>query len=282
MTSGERFAWFTRQVVRNVPAALAIIVLLLLIVVSLEPRWFTGRDPYRLDPVNRLLAPSTSYLLGTDEMGRDIYARIVYGTRLTLGAAVVAVALAALVGGAAGLIAGYAGGWLDEIIMRTTDVFLAFPPLVLAMAVVAALGQDLVNSVLGLAGIWWAQYARLMRSRVLEIKALEYVLSARATGLGRARILIRHVAPNGLAPLTVKASIDMGLVVIMLSALSFMGLGAKPPVPEWGAMITTGRKYLLDYWWVPTFPGFAIFVSVLAFNLLGDWIRDLMDPRTQA
>jgi peptide/nickel transport system permease protein len=270
-----------RQLGRNVPAALGTVVILLLLAVSLQPRWFTARDPYRLDPVNRLLAPGAAYPLGTDEMGRDIYTRIVYGARLTLGAAVLAVALAAVVGALVGLVVGYVGGWIDEVAMRATDIVLAFPPLVLAMAVVAALGQDLMNSVLGLAGIWWAQYARLMRGRVLEIKAREFVLSARATGLGRARILFRHVAPNGLAPMTVKASIDMGLVVIMLSALSFMGLGAKPPIPEWGAMITTGRKYLLDYWWVPTFPGFAIFVSVLAFNLLGDWLRDVMDPRAQ-
>jgi len=282
VTRGRGLGWLAHKLGRNVPASLGALVILLLLVVSAEPRWFTARDPYRLDPVNRLLPPSAIYPLGTDEMGRDIYTRIVYGARLTLGAAVLAVALATLAGGIVGLLAGYAGGWFDEIVMRTTDVFLAFPPLVLAMAIVAALGQDLVNSVLGLAGIWWAQYARLMRSRALEIKAQEYVLGARATGVSRLRILVRHVAPNGLAPLTVKASIDMGLVVVMLSALSFMGLGAKPPIPEWGAMITTGRKYLLDYWWVPTFPGFAIFVSVLAFNVLGDWIRDVMDPRAQA
>jgi len=264
------------------PAAFSAVVILLLLVVSAEPRWFTSRDPYRLDSVNRLLPPSVTYPLGTDEMGRDIYTRIVHGARLTLGAAVLAVVLASLVGGVIGLGAGYVGGWFDEVVMRTTDVVLAFPPLVLALAIGAALGQSLMNSVLGLAGIWWAQYARLVRSRALEIKAREYVLGARATGGSHARILVRHVAPNTAAPLTVKASIDMGLVVIMLSALSFMGLGAKPPIPEWGAMITTGRRYLLDYWWVPTFPGFAIFVSVLAFNVLGDWIRDMMDPRTQS
>ncbi len=224
-----------RQLGRNVPAALVALVILLLLVVSLDPRWFTARDPYRLDPVNRLLPPSATYLLGTDEMGRDIYTRIVYGTRLTLGAAVLAVTLATVAGGLVGLLAGYAGGWFDEVVMRTTDVFLAFPPLVLAMAIVAALGQDLVNSVLALAGIWWAQYARLMRSRVLEIKAQEYVLGARATGVGRPRILFRHIAPSCPALLTVKASIDMGLVVIMLSALSFTGLGAKPLIPERGA-----------------------------------------------
>jgi peptide/nickel transport system permease protein len=279
MTRERSLVWLARRLGRDVPATLGAAVILLLLVVSVEPRWFTTHDPYRLDPVNRLRAPSATYPLGTDEMGRDIYTRIVYGARLTLGAAVLAVGLAALAGGTVGLLAGYVSGWVDEVVMRATDIFLAFPPLVLAMAIVAALGQDLVNSVVGLAGIWWAQYARLMRSRALEIKAQEYVLSARATGLGHARILVRHVAPNGLAPLLVKVSIDMGLVVIMLSALSFMGLGAKPPVPEWGAMITTGRRYLLDYWWVPTFPGFAIFVSVLAFNVVGDWIRDVTDPR---
>ena len=282
MSAADALRRFRRRPGRNVPAALGGIVIAVLLLVSLEPRWFSERDPYRLDPVQRLLPPSGVNVLGTDKMGRDIYTRIVYGTRLTLGAAVLAVALATLVGAMMGLTAGYFGGWFDEVVMRVADIFLAFPPLILAMAIVAALGQSLVNSVLGVSGIWWAQYARLMRSRVLEIKEQEFILGARATGVSHARMLARHVVPNGLAPVIVKASIDMGLAVIMLSALSFMGLGAKPPIPEWGAMITTGRRYLLDYWWVPTFPGFAIFLSVLAFNLVGDWIRDVMDPRSQA
>ncbi len=268
------------RAVRNPLVALALLVVGLLVVVSLRPGWFTERDAYRINPIERLKAPSAIYPLGTDEMGRDIYTRIVHGAHLTLGVAVLAVAIACVAGTAIGLGAGYHGGWVDGAVMRVTDIFLAFPPLILAMAIVASLGQSMFNSVLGVSGIWWAQYARLVRARVLEIKEQEYVLSARALGGGHARILARHVIPNGLAPVIVKASIDLGLAILMLSALSFMGLGAKPPIPEWGAMITTGRNYFLDYWWVATFPGLAIFVTVLAFNVLGDWIRDVLDPRT--
>jgi peptide/nickel transport system permease protein len=265
---------------RNPLVAGAIVVVGLLVVMSARPGWFTDRDPYRIDPIERLKAPSTANPFGTDEMGRDIYTRIVHGTHLTLGLAALVVALSTIVGTAIGLFAGYCGRWVDEVVMRVTDVFLAFPPLILAMAIVASLGQSMLNSVLGVSGIWWAQYARLVRTRVLELKEQEFVLGARALGSGHARLLMRHVVPNGLAPVIVKASIDLGLAILMLSALSFMGLGAKPPIPEWGAMITTGRNYFLDYWWVPTFPGLAIFVTVLAFNLLGDWVRDVLDPRS--
>lgn len=268
------------RAVRNPLVVAALLVVGLLVVVSLRPGWFTSRDPYRINPIERLKPPGAAYVLGTDETGRDIYTRIVYGAHLTLGLAVLAVALAGLAGTAIGLVAGYYGRWLDEAVMRVTDIFLAFPPLILAMAIVAALGQSLFNSVLGVSGIWWAQYARLVRSRVREITEQEYAVSARALGAGHVRLILHHVIPNGLAPVIVKASIDLGLAILMLSALSFMGLGAKPPIPEWGAMITTGRNYFLDYWWVPTFPGLAIFVTVLAFNVLGDWIRDLLDPRT--
>lgn len=265
---------------RNPLVVAAFLVVGLLVVVSLQPGWFTDREPYRINPIDRLKAPNAVHVLGTDEMGRDLYTRIVHGAHLTLGLAVLAVAIATVVGTAIGVTAGYYGRWLDEMVMRVTDIFLAFPPLILAMAIVASLGQSMFNSVLGVSGIWWAQYARLVRTRVLEIKEQEYVVGARALGAGHARMLLRHVIPNGLAPVIVKASIDLGLAILMLSALSFMGLGAKPPIPEWGAMITSGRNYFLDYWWVPTFPGLAIFVTVLAFNVLGDWIRDVLDPRT--
>lgn len=268
------------RALRNPLVVTALVIVGLLVVVCLRPGWFTSRDPYRINPIERLKPPSAVYVLGTDETGRDIYTRIVHGAHLTVGLAGLAVALAGLAGTTVGLLAGYCGRRLDEAVMRVTDIFLAFPPLILAMAIVAALGQSLFNSVLGVSGIWWAQYARLVRSRVLEIMQQEYVMSARALGAGHVRLLLHHVIPNGLAPVVVKASIDLGLAILMLSALSFMGLGAKPPIPEWGAMITTGRNYFLDYWWVPTFPGLAIFVTVLAFNVLGDWIRDLLDPRT--
>lgn len=256
------------------------LTVLLLGLVSVRPEWFTAADPYRLDPIHRLLPPGAEYPLGTDEMGRSIYARIVYGARLTVSLALLTVALAATVGTLIGVIAAYYGRWVDEVAMRVTDVFLAFPPLILAMAIVASLGQSLFNSMLGLSGVWWAQYARFVRAQVMDVKVREFVVGAQATGVGRLRLLIRHVLPNAVTPVLVKASVDIGSTMLMLAGLSFMGLGAKPPIPEWGAMITTGRTYFLDYWWVPTFPGLAIFVSVVVFNIIGDWVRDITDPRS--
>jgi len=178
-----------------------------------------------------------------------------------------------------GILSGYIGGWVDELIMRLNDVFLAFPALILAMAIAAALGPSLENAIIAMVVIWWPRYARVSRGQVLAIREIDYVTSARALGASPVRIMIRHILPNCISPIVVQATLDLGEVVLTAATLSFIGFGAQPPVPEWGAMISVGRNFIRDYWWYPTFPGLAILVTVMGFNLLGDAVRDALDPR---
>ncbi|MBI3454924.1 MAG: ABC transporter permease [Candidatus Rokubacteria bacterium] len=245
------------------------------------PELFTGRDPNAIDFRARLLPPSLAHPLGTDENGRDLWARLVHGARPTLFSAISLILLAASVGTLAGLVIGYAGRWTDEVLMRVTEFFLAFPQLVWALAIAAVLGRGLANCVLALSVTWWAQYARLMRAQALVYREKEFILGARALGQRHWRILLAHLLPNCLSPVLVKATIDLSLAILLLAALSFLGVGAQPPLPEWGSMVTVGRKYLLDYWWYATFPGLAIFVTVLAFNVLGERVRDVLDPNSR-
>jgi len=256
-------------------------ILLLLAAMAIGPRLFAGRDPNAIDFRDRLQPPSLAHPLGTDENGRDLWARVVHGARPTLAAAVSLILLAAGAGSFAGMAIGFAGRRADEALMRVTEFFLAFPQLVWALALTAVMGRSLTNCVLALSVTWWAQYARLMRAQVLVYKEREFVLMARALGERRGRILWRHLLPNCVSPVLVKATIDLSLAILFLAALSFLGVGAQPPMPEWGAMVTIGRKYLLDYWWYATFPGLAIFVTVLAFNILGERVRDVLDPTSK-
>ncbi len=264
---------------RNIPSVVGALVVLCLGVVALFPAWFASADPYELNAERRLLPPSTANWLGTDEVGRDLYARIVYGSRVSLRAGLTVVLIAAGVGTLLGGAAGYWGRALDEVIMRVVDILISFPPLIMAMALVAALGPSLDHAALALSVIWWPQYARLMRGQVLSVSKVAFVEAAVAAGVAPWRLLWRHIFPNCWGPLAVKCTLDVGYVILLLAALSFIGLGAKPPTPEWGALITTGRQYLLDYWWYPTFPGFAIFLVVMGFNLMGDGLRDVLDPQ---
>jgi peptide/nickel transport system permease protein len=227
----------------------------------------------------RLAPPGPGYLLGTDELGRDILTRLVHGARVSLVAGLVIVVMAAAAGCGVGAVAAYGSRVADRILMRTADVFLAFPTLVLAMALVAALGPGLFNAMIAVAVVSWPGYARLMRAQVLAGLAQPYVEAAVGLGAGSRRVLVRHILPNCAAPVMVKMTMDAGFAILITASLSFIGLGAQPPTPEWGAMITTGRRYLLDQWWYPTTPGAAIFVTVLGFSLLGDGLRDLTDPR---
>jgi peptide/nickel transport system permease protein len=256
-------------------------VVLLLAAMTAAPGLFTARDPNAIAFVARLQAPSFAHPLGTDENGRDLWARVVYGTRPTLIAALSLIALASGVGTLAGLVVGSAGRRADEALMRVTEFFLAFPQLIWALALTSVLGRGLVNCVLALALTWWAQYARLMRAQVLVYREREFILSARALGQRGWKILLRHLLPNCVSPVLVKATIDISLAILLLAALSFLGVGAQPPLPEWGAMVTIGRKYLLDYPWYATFPGLAIFLTVLAFNVLGERVRDALDPASR-
>ena len=248
---------------------------------TLAPQLFTGRDPNAIVFMERLQPPSLAHPFGTDENGRDLWARVVHGARPTLTAAVALILISLVVGSLAGLVIGYAGRRADEVLMRVTEFFLAFPQVVWALAIASVIGRGLVVCVLALSLTWWAQYARLMRAQVLVYKEREFILASRALGQRAWWILLRHLLPNCFSPVLVKATIDVSLAILLLAALSFLGVGAQPPMPEWGAMVTIGRKYLLDYPWYATFPGLAIFVVVLAFNILGERVRDALDPASR-
>jgi len=236
-------------------------------------------DPLAQDLASRLQPPSQAHWLGTDQLGRDLLSRILYGARISLIVGVVVVALAGALGTFVGLIAGYTAGLADEGLMRLTEVFLAFPPLILAMAIAGALGPSLGNAIIAIAAVTWAVYARLSRGQVLSLRRREYVEAARAIGAGRTRIIARHLLPNAIAPLLVQASFDMGSAIISAAGLSFIGFGAQPPTPEWGVMISEGRNFISTEPWLSLFPGLAILLTVGAFNLLGDALRDTLDPR---
>lgn len=256
-------------------------MLVVAVAMAVAPQLFTSRDPNAIAFLERLRPPSVAHPLGTDENGRDLWARVVFGTRPTLAAGVSVIALSLVVGSAAGLAVGYAGPRADEPLMRVIEFFLAFPQVIWALAIATVMGRGLVVCVLALALTWWAQYARLMRAQVLVVKEREFVLASRALGQRAWRILLRHLLPNCVSTVLVKATIDVSLAILLLAALSFLGVGAQPPSPEWGAMVTIGRKYLLDYPWYATFPGLAIFLVVLAFNILGERVRDALDPTSK-
>jgi peptide/nickel transport system permease protein len=217
--------------------------------------------------------------MGTDDGGRDILARIIFGTRSSLLTALGILAMASVTGTAIGLAAGYFGGWVDEVLMRVTDMFLAFPALVLAMGMAATLGPSLFNAMLATAVVWWPWYARLVRGQALHLKHEAFVDAARVSGASAFRITVHHILRNCLTPIIVQMSLDIGYAILTLASLSFIGLGAQPPTPEWGSMVSLGRDYFLEQWWMVTFPGLAIFLSVMAFNLLGDGLQEALSPR---
>jgi peptide/nickel transport system permease protein len=227
----------------------------------------------------RLEPPGAPFWFGTDNVGRDIFSRVLMGTGLALRIGIVIIFLASVIGVTIGALAGFFGGWTDDLLMRITDIFLTVPALVLAIAVTAALGKGILNVMIGISLVWWPGFARLTRSLVLSLREEVYVEAARSTGTRQSSILFRHILPNILSPIIVKMSTDFGFAVLTAAALGFIGLGAQPPTPEWGAMINAGRNYFPDDWWVSTFPGMAIFLMVFSWNLLGDGIRDLLDPR---
>jgi peptide/nickel transport system permease protein len=256
-------------------------VLLMLLVIAAAPGLFTSVDPNQNSMRERLRAPSVAHPFGTDEFGRDLWSRVVHGTRNSLVAGLGTVALALIVGTAIGLVAGLGGARLDNALMRVVDVFLAFPYLALAIAVGAILGRSLPHAMIALAVAWWPQYARLMRGQVLAVKGADFVQGARASGAGSVRVALVHVMPNAIAPVFVKASLDVGYAILAVAGLSFLGLGVAPPTPEWGALIATGRNYMFRAWWYLTFPGLAIFLTVMACNLFGDGLRDWFDPHLE-
>ncbi|MFN6954158.1 MAG: nickel transporter permease [Acetobacteraceae bacterium] len=265
---------------QNRLALLGLGIVLLLVVVAAFAPWIATHDPYEQNLAQRLLPPGAAgHWLGTDEFGRDIFSRIVYGARITLLIVVLVAAIAAPIGLVVGTAAGYLGGVVDAVLMRVTDVFLAFPSLILALAFVAALGPGIENAIIAIALTSWPPYARMARAETLTIRNSDYIAVARMQGAGTWRILLGHVMPLCVASVIVRVTLDMAGIILTAAGLGFLGLGAQPPMAEWGAMISAGRRYVLDQWWVATIPGIAIILVSLAFNLLGDGLRDVMDPR---
>jgi peptide/nickel transport system permease protein len=229
----------------------------------------------------KLRPPSASHPFGTDEVGRDIYSRVMMGTRLSLQIGLIIIFVAMGIGIPLGIIAGFVGGWVNEVIMRVTDIFLSLPGLLLALAIVGALGPGIKNAMLALSIVWWPGYVRLVQGKTLSLREEAFVEAAKSIGTSKRRIIFSHILPNCTSPIIVKASMDMGMAILFAANLGFIGVGAQPPEPEWGAMISTGRNYLPDQWWMATFPGLAILITVLGFNLLGDGLRDILDPQSR-
>jgi peptide/nickel transport system permease protein len=261
---------------------LAIIVVLLLIAIFGPffvpyPEDVTGA----LNMTQRLKAPSAEHFFGTDQAGRDVFTRVIVGARVSLVAGLVVILLAFTVGTLLGALAGFFGGRVNEAIMRLTDIFLTIPDLILAMAFAAALGAGLLNVMIAVSLVWWPGYCRLARANVVALRGAQFAEAAESIGASRRRVLFTHILPNAFPTILVKASMDIGFAVLTTAALGFIGLGTQPPTPDWGVMIADGRKYLREAWWFSTFPGIAILLTVLAFNLLGDGLRDVMDPRSR-
>lgn len=258
-----------------------VIVLILIAIITPILLPATQNIDQDTNPKAQLLAPSISHPFGTDELGRDIFKRVLLGARISLQTALIAVGLALLVGIPLGAIAGYYGGFIDELIMRITDIFLGFPPLLLAIAISSILGPSLKNAMLSIALSWWSWYARIVRGQAVSLKERQFVKAAKAIGTPSSMIIFKHIVPNAIAPIIVQTSMDIGGVILTIASLSFLGLGAQPPTPEWGLMISTSRIYFLNGWWYSIFPGIAIFFTVLVFNLLGDGLREILDPKTR-
>ena len=266
----------------NPIAMLGLAIVLGLIVSAVLAPWLSGSNGLSPDLGNRLEAPDGSHWFGTDELGRDIFDRVIWGARITLYIVGLVSMIVVPIGLVIGVVAGYVGGWVDTVLMRLTDVFLAFPRLILALAFVAALGPGLENAVLAIALTAWSPYARIAGAEALTIRGSDFILAARSQGISPGGILLRHVTPLCVSSVIVRLTLDMAGIILTAAGLGFLGLGAQPPTPEWGAMIALGRQYLIDQWWVPTIPGIAIFVVSLGFNLLGDGLRDTLDPRNSS
>lgn len=271
-----------RALIRNPLAVVGGIIILALIVLALFAPFFATHSPYTGQLTQRLLPPSGDYLLGTDELGRDIWSRIVYGARITLVIVLLVAAIAAPLGLVLGAISGYFGGWTDRILMGITDVFLSMPKLILALAFVAALGPGIENAVIAIAITSWPAYARIARAETLTLRNSEFIAAVRLQGASALRVILRHIIPLCTSSVIIRVTLDMAGIILTAAGLGFLGLGAQPPLPEWGAMISRGRSFILDQWWVATMPGFAIVIVSLGFCFLGDGLRDVLDPKSGA
>jgi len=270
-----------RALLRNPVNLFGLVLVVLFFALALFGGVLAPYSPSIPDYSSMLTGPNSHHLFGTDQIGDDIFSRVLAGARLSLATAASVLVLAALIGLPLGAIAGYFGGWIDELIMRITDMFLAFPALILALVIAATLGPGLTSAAIALTMAFWPWYARLLRGQVLALKNHTYVEASRVSGSSSRRIMWRHILPNSMGPIVVELSMDMGYAILATSSLSFIGMGAQPPSPEWGAMIVAGRDYLRTAWWTGMFPGLALTLTVLAFNLVGDGLRDALDPRSK-
>ncbi len=267
------------RLVRRPTARIGALIVLAFLLLTITAPVIVPYGPLDQDFLQPLTSPSAAHLLGTDQYGRDLLSRVIYGSRTALMSILVADGIALVLGSSLGLVAGFYAGRTDSLIMRLMDVLLAFPYLLLALIIVAALGPSLLNSMIAIGIVYTPQYARLIRGQVLAVKAQDFVQAAEALGAGRMRIMLRHILPNSFTPILVMATLQAGTVVVETAGLSFLGLGAQPPSPDWGATLADGQGYFLTAWWIATFPGLAILIVVLGFNLLGDALRDHFDPR---
>lgn len=269
---------------KNVLTRFAMIGVVLLILIALFAPVIVPYASHIMEennPADSLLPPSAKYFFGTDELGRDLFSRILYGTRISLSTAVMAVGFAIAIGVPLGAIAGTMGGIVDEVIMRVTDIFLSFPPLLLAITIAAYLGPNLRNAMIAIAISWWPWYTRLVRSQAVSIRERQFVKASEAIGSSTWTIIYKHIIPNCIAPVVVQASMDIGGVILTIASISFLGLGAQAPTPEWGLLVSTSKTYFLNAWWYSIIPGLFIFFTVLIFNLLGDGLREVLDPKTR-
>ena len=264
---------------RNASAVAGCIIIAAMVFMAVFASLLSPYDPIRISLAERLRPPSAVHFFGTDELGRDILSRIMHGARISLRIGVLVVLIAGGLGAIIGAISGYVGQRVDNLIMRVMDVVLSFPPLVLALALAAALGPDLNNAILAVAFVMIPKFARLVRGEALAVKERQFIAAARAAGAKRLWIILHHILPNCLSSVIVLGTLVLGEAILIAASLSFIGLGAQPPTPEWGAMVSVGRKFLMDQWWYATFPGLFILVTVIGFNILGDALRDILDPR---
>lgn len=271
---------FTLKLLSKNPSAVAgFFIIATMVLIAVSAPYIAPYDPIKISLRERLGAPSAAHIFGTDEMGRDILSRVMHGARISLRIGVLVIAIAGGLGAVIGAVAGYLGKHADNIIMRVMDVILSFPPLVLAMALAAALGPNLNNAILAVAFVMIPKFARMVRGEALAVKEKQFIAAARASGAGSLWIILHHILPNCFSSVIILATLLLGETILIAASLSFIGLGAQPPTPEWGAMVSVGRKFLMDQWWYPTFPGVFILVTVIGFNILGDALRDILDPR---
>lgn len=275
----ERSRGAHTRFLRDRLAVSGLALLAVFIIAALFASTITPYDPAAANPTARLTAPGSEHPLGTDNLGRDVLSRLLFGSRWSLGTAALATVLVMTIGVAVGSLAGYYGGALDDVIVLVIDVLLAFPGLILALAIAGTLGPGIVNVMIGLVSVWWVGYARVVRGLVLSARERQYIEAARCLGASDRRLIVRHVLPNVLPPVVVLATLEMGGIILAISGLSFLGLGAQPPTPEWGAMLNDGRPFLFSAPQLMIYPGVAISLAVIAFNLLGDGLRDVFDPR---